>query len=273
MNEYIQRCTALVVLIVAGVSLFFPVAGIWVQTSWINYLLMIVMFGMGLTMKVGDFVSVFTSPKEVVIGFVGQFAFMPLLAYLIGTFFGFGPELMAGLVLVGTCPGGTASDVMTYLAKGDVALSVSITAVNTLLAPILTPLLTLAYLGTTMNVRCVWDVPLYRASGHRADSSRTLDWKVIRESSGNRLERDAHRISRSDLPHYYGGRFSQCAADLRNRHINPCCLHPSQSAGLCGRLSFGNHREIFACTKESTFFRDRHAELGIGDHACRHRIS
>lgn len=152
MNEYIQRCTALVVLIVAGVSLFFPVAGIWVQTSWINYLLMIVMFGMGLTMKVGDFVSVFTSPKEVVIGFVGQFAFMPLLAYLIGTFFGFGPELMAGLVLVGTCPGGTASDVMTYLAKGDVALSVSITAVNTLLAPILTPLLTLAYLGTTMNV-------------------------------------------------------------------------------------------------------------------------
>ena len=155
MSEYVQRYTALVVLLIAGICLFFPAAGLWVQTSWINYLLMVVMFGMGLTMRIGDFVAVFTSPKEVIIGCVGQFAFMPFLAFLIGTAFGFGSELMAGLVLVGTCPGGTASDVMTYLAKGDVALSVSITAVNTLLAPILTPLLTLAYLDSTMDVDAI----------------------------------------------------------------------------------------------------------------------
>src|SRR5690625_7806624 len=101
------------------------------------------MFGMGLTLTLNDFKSVFKVPKSVFIGVLAQFTIMPLLAFGLATVFQLPPEVAAGVFLVGCCPGGTASDVMTVLAEGNTALTVSVPAVSTLLAPIFAPALTL----------------------------------------------------------------------------------------------------------------------------------
>ena len=116
---------------------------------------MIVMFGMGLTLKLEDFRLVFTRPKDIIIGCISQFTIMPLLAWLLGKIFGLDAALLAGVILVGTCPGGTSSNVITYLSNGDVALSVGMTSVNTLLAPFLTPAITYLLLRTTVTVDIV----------------------------------------------------------------------------------------------------------------------
>ena len=151
-SVFVGRNMAWIVLIIAALALFLPETCLWIQTKWINYLLMIVMFGMGLTMKLSDFAVVFKRPGDVIIGCAAQFIVMPLLAFLLGRVFGLNDALLVGVVLVGTCPGGTSSNVITYLAKGDVALSVGMTSINTLLAPFLTPLLTYLYLRTTVSV-------------------------------------------------------------------------------------------------------------------------
>lgn len=143
---------AVIVLVVAAISLFVPRATLWIDTAWINYLLMIVMFGMGLTLKFDDFKIVFTRPKDIIIGCVAQFTIMPIIALLLGKIFGLEAGLLAGVILVGTCPGGTSSNVITYLSKGDVAFSVGMTSINTLLAPILTPAITYLLLNTTVKV-------------------------------------------------------------------------------------------------------------------------
>lgn len=113
---------------------------------------MIVMFGMGLTLKLDDFKLVFTRPKDMIIGCASQFIVMPLLAFGLSKLFGLDAALTAGMVLVGTCPGGTSSNVITYLSKGDVALSVGMTSVNTILAPFITPAVTYLLLRTTVSV-------------------------------------------------------------------------------------------------------------------------
>ena len=151
-SEVIGKYMAWIVLIIAALALFAPGTCLWIRTGWINYLLMIVMFGMGLTMKLSDFAVVFTRPRDVIIGCLAQFIVMPLLAFGLGKAFGLSNELLVGVILVGTCPGGTSSNVITYLSKGDTALSVGMTSINTLLAPFLTPALTYLYLRTTVNV-------------------------------------------------------------------------------------------------------------------------
>ena len=151
-SEILGKYMAWIVLLIAALALFVPGTCLWVQTKWINYLLMIVMFGMGLTMKTSDFAVVFKQPRDVIIGCTAQFVIMPLLAFLLGKGFGLSDELLVGVVLVGTCPGGTSSNVITYLSKGDTALSVGMTSINTLLAPVLTPLLTYLYLRTSVSV-------------------------------------------------------------------------------------------------------------------------
>ncbi len=151
-SEIIGRFMAIIVLAVAALSLFIPSSGLWIDTGWINYLLMVVMFGMGLTMNFSDFAVVFKKPKDVIVGCIAQFLFMPSLAFLLGKLFGLDNELLVGVILVGTCPGGTSSNVITYLSNGDTALSIGMTSINTLLAPIFTPLLTYLYLRTMVNV-------------------------------------------------------------------------------------------------------------------------
>ena len=151
-SEVIGKYMAWIVLIIAALALFAPGTCLWIRTGWINYLLMIVMFGMGLTMKLSDFAVVFTRPRDVIVGCLAQFIVMPLLAFGLGKAFGLSNELLVGVILVGTCPGGTSSNVITYLSKGDTALSVGMTSINTLLAPFLTPALTYLYLRTTVSV-------------------------------------------------------------------------------------------------------------------------
>ena len=154
-SDFFGKNMAIIVLIVAALSLFFPKSVSFIKTSYVNYLLMIVMFGMGLTLKFEDFKVVFTRPKDIIIGAIAQFTIMPLLAFLLSMIFKLPTELAVGVILVGTCPGGTSSNVMTYLAKGDVALSVGMTSVSTILAPFATPLLTLLYAGQRVNVNAV----------------------------------------------------------------------------------------------------------------------
>lgn len=118
-------------------------------------LLSIVMFGMGLTLTPANFAEVLSRPRLVAIGVGLQFGAMPLAAWLIGYALGLPPALLAGLVLVGACPGGTASNVICYLARGDVALSITLTTVSTLVAVLLTPALTWLYVGQTVPVPVV----------------------------------------------------------------------------------------------------------------------
>jgi BASS family bile acid:Na+ symporter len=134
----------------------------WMLPQWlvplkvaIVPLLGLVMFAMGMTLTAGDFLTVLQRPFPVVLGVVLQFLLMPLAAWMLAKLAGLPPQLAVGLILVGCSPGGTASNVICYLAKGDVALSITLTTVSTLLAIIATPLLTLLYAGATVPVPAV----------------------------------------------------------------------------------------------------------------------
>ena len=150
--QYLSEYMGVLVLAAALLALIFPNVLQQIRPTFINYLLGVVMFGMGLTLNLTDFKIVFSRPKDVITGCLAQFTIMPLLAWVLATVFRLDEALALGVVLVGCCPGGTASNVITYLAKGDLALSVGMTAVSTLLAPLLTPLLTWALAGKTVDV-------------------------------------------------------------------------------------------------------------------------
>lgn len=126
-------------------------------------LLGIVMFGMGLTLKPVDFALVARRPLPVLIGVVAQFVIMPLVALLVVAVMDLPDAVAAGVILVGCAPGGTSSNVVSYLARGDVALSVTMTSISTLLAPVLTPLLTLWLAGEYMPV-----------------STSTMAWSIVK---------------------------------------------------------------------------------------------
>jgi bile acid:Na+ symporter, BASS family len=140
-------------LILAGAAAAFLSPGTFTPLgSLINPLLGVIMFGMGLTLTLPDFRLVVTRPLPVLLGVLAQYALMPLVGLGVAVALQLPPELAAGVILVGCAPGGTASNVVTYLAKGDVALSVTMTSVSTLLAPLLTPVLTLWLAGQYMPV-------------------------------------------------------------------------------------------------------------------------
>ncbi|MEW8505380.1 MAG: bile acid:sodium symporter family protein [Candidatus Thiodiazotropha sp.] len=118
-------------------------------------LLGVVMFGMGMTLNWNNFAAVLKRPGILGFGVLLQYLLMPLVAWLIAELFALPPYLMAGLVLVGSCPGGTASNVVCYLARGDLALSITLTTASTLLAIVATPLLTWLYVGQKVPVPVV----------------------------------------------------------------------------------------------------------------------
>lgn len=143
---------AVIVLAAAVASFLWPAVLGYVRTSWVTPMLGCVMFGMGLTLDLKDFAHVFSHPKDVFIGFILQFTIMPLLAMGLTLLLRLPPELAVGVILVGCCPGGTSSNVITFLSKGNVALSVAMTGVSTLLAPVMTPLLVKAFAGAYIPV-------------------------------------------------------------------------------------------------------------------------
>lgn len=154
----------LFLFLIAGFAI--PTQFTWVMgkiggVPMLNMLLAIIMFGMGMTLKPSDFVLIVKRPGDVILGVVAQFMIMPLVAFSLAKAFDLSPALTAGIVLVGTCPGGTASNIVSFLAKGDVALSVTMTSVSTLLAPILTPFITYQLIGTTISfdpVAMFWSI-------------------------------------------------------------------------------------------------------------------
>ena len=115
-------------------------------------LLGVVMLGMGMTLRPENFLDIFARPRVIALGIGLQFLLMPLLGYLVGTLLGLSNALLIGMVLVGSSPGGTASNIICYLAKADVALSVTLTTLSTILAVLLTPLLTWLYIGQRVPV-------------------------------------------------------------------------------------------------------------------------
>ena len=143
-----------VIFLIIGMIL--PTSFSWVLgkmggISVLSVLLGVIMFGMGMTMSVHDFALVLKRPKDVFFGACAQYFVMPFLAYVLSTIFQLDPALTVGVVLVGTCPGGTSSNVITFMSKGDVPLSVTMTSVSTLISPIMTPLLTYLIIGQRIS--------------------------------------------------------------------------------------------------------------------------
>ena len=141
-----------VIIICFSVIAFFWRDGFAWTTSYTSVFLGVAMFGMGLTIKMDDFKRVFSRPKEILIGFVAQYTIMPVIAWILCQVMQLPTDLALGVILVGCCPGGTASNVITYIAGGDVALSVGMTITSTLAAPIVTPLLVYVLAGAWVEV-------------------------------------------------------------------------------------------------------------------------
>ena len=150
--HYISEYMGVLVLAAALLALTLPSVFSGIKPIVINPLLGIIMFGMGMALKPADFRIVLGRPRDVLIGCLAQFTIMPLLALALSWLFALDEALAVGVILVGCCPGGTASNVITYLAKGDLALSVGMTATSTLLAPVVTPSLVWLLAGKSVDV-------------------------------------------------------------------------------------------------------------------------
>lgn len=153
------------IIIAVIVAYFFP--GLFIEaggvklTTLIMPMLQVIMFGMGTTMSADDFKGVIQNPKGVLVGLMCQFAIMPFLGFGIAKMFNFPPEIAAGIILIGSSPSGLASNVMAYIAKANVALSITITSCATLLAPFLTPFFMKFLGGGYINIdvwKMMWDI-------------------------------------------------------------------------------------------------------------------
>ncbi len=156
---------SVVIFAVVTMALYYPSYFVQVNgfkfTILIPLLIQLIMFGMGTSMSVSDFVAVAKTPKAVLIGILAHFIIMPLLGFTLANLSGFEPEIAAGVILIGCSPSGMASNVMNYLAKANLALSITITAIATLLAPLLTPLLMKLLAGAFIEINMLtmmWDI-------------------------------------------------------------------------------------------------------------------
>lgn len=150
-SGFLSGHIAILILIVSAAAFFYPKGFSW-ATNYTTFFLGLAMFGMGLTIRAEDFKIVFTRPKELLAGCTLQYTVMPLVAFALAKLFDLPTDLALGVILVGCCPGGTASNVITYVAGGDVPLSVGMTIVSTLLAPVCTPVLTYLLAGSWVEV-------------------------------------------------------------------------------------------------------------------------
>lgn len=141
----------IIIMVMSLIAFFNPDYFVWILKHT-ALLLGVAMFGMGTTIKSSDFQRIFVRPKEILLGCGAQYTIMPVLAWGLAVAFKLDADLALGVILVGCCPGGTASNVITHIAKGDVALSVGMTITSTLLAPLLTPLLVFLLAGQWVEV-------------------------------------------------------------------------------------------------------------------------
>ena len=150
-SSFLTRYIGVIIIIFSIIAFCWRDGFAW-TTNYTSMFLGIAMFGMGLTIKMGDFQVVFSRPKEILIGCLTQYTVMPLLAWILAVVLRLPEDLALGVILVGCCPGGTASNVITYIAGGDVALSVGMTIVSTLVAPLATPSLVYVLAGAWVEV-------------------------------------------------------------------------------------------------------------------------
>lgn len=150
-SSFLSRYIGVVIILFSIFAFIQPSVFAW-ATKYTAWFLGTAMFGMGLTIKWEDFKSVFSHKRQILIGCLAQYTIMPLSAWALAVLFNLEPDLAIGVILVGCCPGGTASNVITYIAGGDVALSVGMTTASTLIAPLLTPLLVVALAGAWIQV-------------------------------------------------------------------------------------------------------------------------
>lgn len=140
-SQWLAKYASWVVILVALITFFIPELFQWVKGTTQTVILGIIMLTMGLTLTTNDFKILFSRPLDVFIGACAQFLIMPLLAYTLVRVFDLDLSIAIGILLVGCCPGGVSSNIMSYLCHGDVAFSVGMTCASTLLAPVMTPLL------------------------------------------------------------------------------------------------------------------------------------
>ena len=150
-SAFLSRYFAVIILLTSAFAFVQPEGFKWIP-KYTALFLGTAMFGMGLTIKREDFQIVFSRPKEIFAGCILQYTIMPFAAYLLAVVFNLDADLALGVILVGCCPGGTASNVIAYIAKGDVPLSVGMTIASTLIAPIVTPFLVYVLAGTWVEV-------------------------------------------------------------------------------------------------------------------------
>ena len=153
-NSLFNKYLVLFVVGVAAIALWVPQTFTW-ASNYTSFFLQVIMFGMGMTMTLGDFSEVLKTPGKVLLVSAMQFGFMPLSAFLIAKLFNLPDDMALGLILVGCVPGGTSSNVITYLSNGNAPLSITATSVSTLLAPLVTPLL-LSFYGSAYVEISFW---------------------------------------------------------------------------------------------------------------------
>ena len=151
LSSVLTKYIGMIIICFSVIAFFWRDGFAW-TTNYTSIFLGVAMFGMGLTIHIGDFKVVFTRPKEIIIGFAAQYTIMPLIAWGLSVLLHLPTDIALGVILVGCCPGGTASNVITYIAGGDVALSVGMTISSTLAAPVMTPLLVYLLAGALVQV-------------------------------------------------------------------------------------------------------------------------
>lgn len=152
-SKFLSTYTPLVVILAACIAAIWPQSFAWVQQGQRpNVILGIIMLTMGCTLSTEDFKILLRRPTDILLGTIAQFTVMPFVAFGLSKLFGLNPYLSAGIILVGCCPGGVSSNIMSFLCHGDVAFSVGMTTVSTLLAPIVTPLMVLLLAGQSIEV-------------------------------------------------------------------------------------------------------------------------
>ena len=152
-SHWLATYTSFFIILIAVVAFFFPESFAWVQQGQrASIILGLIMLTMGCTLSTEDFVILLQRPLDILIGTLAQFTIMPLVAWTLSRIFHLDPYLAVGIILVGSCPGGVSSNIMSFLCHGDVAFSVGMTTVSTLLAPFVTPLLVLWLAGAEINV-------------------------------------------------------------------------------------------------------------------------
>jgi len=149
--DFVVRNMCVFVFLAGVLGAIYPPSLAWIK-AYVSVMLGLVMFGMGMTLRFSDFSFVLKRPWEIFLGALAQFTIMPAAAWLLVKIFSLPPEVAIGVILLGACPGGTASNVITYLAHGHVAYSVAMTMTTTLLAPLVTPLITYYLAGAWIEI-------------------------------------------------------------------------------------------------------------------------